>query len=78
MVVLLLPLLRHRPYLCFWEKGVCLINKRKTKQCSIIKNVQPLTCLTTRTHGEPFRPLIVVKFAAGSRLIQHMHDGRGL
>lgn len=33
---------------------------------------------TRRTHRKPFRPLIVVIFATGSRLIQHMHDGRRL
>lgn len=33
---------------------------------------------TARTHREAFRPLVAFKFATGSRLIQHMHDGRGL
>lgn len=30
------------------------------------------------TNREPLGPLIVLKFATGPRLIQHVHDGRGL
>lgn len=78
MVVLLLPLLCHGSYLCFWDKQKRSANwsERKDKKQQLISAFWSETI--TRTHGEPFGPLIGVKFATGSRLVQHMHDARGL
>ena len=48
-----------------------------------IENVQQQTSAFRgeggrRTHGETFRPLVVLKLATGTRFIHHVHDGRGL